>query len=644
MDKELRNSIREENRRLRAEEKARKAEERKKAQEKKKEEKAKAREEKERNRQAQRECADIYGSKERFLTRLKSELWKGIPMSSASKRKYSEYLEKIGQKDGNRPATAGHDRYCKPLSMIGLSESEIRADLTKYAEKDREDYMEREAEKVARKKEERDRKAEEKKKKAEEKEEARKINVIRDRNQEDLRSIKSSLWGKYKMTADSKRKYTVLVTEATSRDERFTEDELDEMRETLRPYADSDVEKQKQAYDEKHYKTIKEETTDEEGNTVTTERKEKKTFCDRHPDACATGKAVGSGIKKTGEAVGSGIKKTGEVIDKGFTAAGGAIVEGSKAIGRGSKKVADYIMGKNDSDGDDYDDEPDASPDMDEDGSEKPSGKKPSGKPSKKPKKKDEDEEDSFDSEDENEPPRPQKKPQKKPQRRREERYEEVDETDERDTKEDDDDDGLAPVFRDDKPRSSQRRSTQQCNCSCPVPKKHESEGDSMPPVFAEEPRSKTVTKTEDDDWGMPALFMDDTPAPKKKAKKRTADDDDGMPALFREDPAPKKKKSSAGSMDFSMPALFMDDPEPRKKRSSPAKKTSKPKTSTAKAKPKKPAQTTSKGKGTGKKSTGRNAKTQTKKKTTAKKPAPKKKKRDQGGNDWLTDGDAGLF
>lgn len=624
MDKELRNSIREENRRLRAEEKARKAEERKKAQEKKKEERAKAKEEKERNRQAQRECADIYGSKERFLTRLRSELWKGIPMSSASKRKYSEYLERIGQKDGNKPDNAS-SRYCKPLSMIGLSESEIRADLTKYAEKDREDYMEKEAEKVARKKEERDRKAEEKKKKAEEKEETRRINVIRDRNQEDLRSIKSSLWGKYKMTADSKRKYTVLITEATSRDERFTEDELDEMREALRPYADSDIEKQKQAYDEKHYKTIKEETTDEEGNTVTTERKEKKTFCDRHPDACATGKAVGSGVKKTGE-----------VIDKGFTAAGGAIVEGSKAIGRGSKKVADYIMGKNESDGDDYDDEPDISPDMDEDGSEKPSGKKPSGKPSKKPKKEDEDEEGTFGPEDEDEPPRPQKKPQKKPRPKREERYEEVDEGDERD----DDDDGLAPVFRDDRPRSSRRRNTQQCNGSCPTVKREtESDGFSMPSVFAEDPRPKSTPKkkVQDDDYTMPALFMDDTPAPKKKAKKRTADDDDGMPALFREDPAPKKKKNSSGSMDFSMPALFMDDPEPRKKRSSPAKKTSK-------AKPKKPVQTSSKGKGTGKKTTGRNAKTQTKKKTIAKKPAPKKKKKNQGGNDWLTDGDAGLF
>lgn len=638
MDKELRNSIREENRRLRAEEKARRSEEKKKAQEKKKEEKAKAREEKERNRQAQRECADIYGSKEKFLVRLRSELWKGIPMSSASKKKYSEYLERIGQKDGNRPSTAGHDRYCKPLSMIGLSESEIRADLSAYAEKDREDYMEREAEKLARKKEERDRKAEEKKQKAEEKEEAHRINVIRDKNQKDLRSIKSSLWGKYKMTADSKREYTRLVTEATSRDERFTEDELDEMRETLRPYADSDVEKQKQAYDEKHYKTIKEETTDEEGNTVTTERKEKKTFCDRHPDACATGKAVGSGMKKAGE-----------TIDKGFTAAGGAIVEGGKAVGRGTKKVADYIMGKSgsDDDDDDLDDEPDISPDMGGDGPERPSGKKPSGKPSKKPKKETEDDEDTSDSEDEKGPSRPQKKPQKKPQRKREERYEEVDETDERDTKEDDDDDGLAPAFRDDRPRSSQRRNTQQCNCSCPTVKKEtESDGFTMPSIFAEEPKPKSTPKktVQEDDYTMPALFVDDTPAPKKKAKKRTADDDDGMPALFREDPAPKKKKSSAESMDFSMPALFMDDSEPRKKRSSPAKKTSKPKTATAKAKPKKPAQTSSKGKGTGKKTAGRNAKTQTKKKTTAKKPAPKKKKKNQGGNDWLTDGDAGLF
>lgn len=631
MDKDLRNSIREENRRLRAEEKERRAEEKRKAQEKKKEEKAKAREEKERNRQAQKECADIYGSKERFLTRLRSELWKGVPMSSASKRKYSEYLERIGQKDGNRPATAGHDRYCKPLSMIGLSESEIRADLTKYAEKDREDYMEKEAEKVARKKEERDRKAEEKKKKAEEKEETRRINVIRDRNQEDLRSIKSSLWGKYKMTADSKRKYTVLITEATSRDERFTEDELDEMREALRPYADSDVEKQKKAYDEKHYKTIKEETTDEEGNTVTTERKEKKTFCDRHPDACATGKAVGSGIKKTGE-----------VIDKGFIAAGGAIVEGGRAIGKGAKKVADYIMDKDGSDdSEDFGEGPEISPDFGEE-HKGPSGKKPSEKPSKKPKREVEDDEDTSDSEDEEEPSRPQKRPQKKPQRRREERYEEVDEGDE----EDDDDDGLAPVFRDDRPRSSRRKDTQQCNYSCPAVKKEtESDGFSMPSVFAEEPRPKSTPKktVQEDDYTMPALFVDD-PAPKKKAKKRTADDDDGMPALFREDPAPKKKKSSAESMDFSMPALFMDDPEPRKKRSSPAKKTSKPKTSTAKAKPKKNAQTSSKGKGTGKKTAGRNAKTQTKKKTTAKKPAPKKKKKDQGGNDWLTDGDAGLF
>ena len=641
MDKDLRKSMREENRRLRAEEKERRAEERKKAQEKKKEERAKAKEEKERNRQAQRECANVYGSKERFLTRLRSELWKGIPMSSASKRKYSEYLERIGQKDGNKPATAGHDRYCKPLSMIGLSESEIRADLSAYAEKDREAYMEKEAEKLARKKEERDRKAEEKKKKAEEKEEAHRINVIRDKNQKDLRSIKSSLWGKYKMTADSKREYTRLVTEATSRDERFTEDELDGMRETLRTYAESDIEEQKQAYDEKHYKTVKEERTDEEGNVITTERKEKKTFCDRHPDACATGKAVGSGVKKTGEA-----------IDKGFTAAGGAIVEGGKAIGRGSKKVADYIMGRNGSDGDDYDDEPDTSPDMDEDEPKRPSGKKPSGKPSKKPKKEDEDEEGTFGPEDEDEPPRPQKKPQKKPQRRREERYEEVDETDERDTKEDDDDDGLAPAFRDDRPRSSQRRNAQQNNCSCPVPKKRESEGDSMPPVFAEEPRSKTVTKTEDDDWGMPALFMDDTPAPKKKTKKRTADDDDGMPALFREDPTPKKKKSSAESMDFSMPALFMDDPEPRKKRSSPAKKKPRAKTGTAKAKTGKGAQTSAKGKGKNKsatktsttKNSGKSAGSKAPKKKTPKKPAPKKKKKDQGGNDWLTDGDAGLF
>lgn len=613
MDKDLRKSMREETKRLRTEEKARRAEERKKAQEKKKEERAKAKEEKEKNRQAQRECANIYGSKERFLTRLKSELWKGTPMSPASKKKYREYLERIGSNDGNRPATAGHDRYCKPLSMIGLSESEIRADLKTYADKDKRDALDREAEKVAKKKEERDRKAEEKKKKAEEKEEARKLNIVRDRNQKDLRSIKSSLWGKYKMTADSKREYTRLVTEATSRDERFTEDELDDIRETLRTYADSDIEKQKQAYEEKYYNTIKEETTDEEGNTVTTERKERKTFCELHPTACATGKAIESGVKKTGE-----------TIDRGFTAAGGVIVEGGKAIGRGSKKVADYIMGNNGSDGDDYDDEPDISPDMGEDGPEKPSGKKPSG------------------SENEEEPSRPQKRPQKRPQRRREEHYEEVDEGDE----EDDDDDGLAPAFRDDRPRRSSRRNTQS-ECSCPVPKRYESEGDSMPPVFAEEPRSKTVTKTEDDDWGMPALFREDPKpktASKKKAKKRTADDDDGMPALFREDPAPKKKKSSAESMDFSMPALFMDDPEPRKKRSSPAKKTSKPKTSTAKAKPKKNAQTSSKGKGTGKKTTGRNTKTQTKKKTPAKKPAPKKKKKDQGGNDWLTDGDAGLF
>ena len=84
MDKDLRKSMREETRRLRAEEKERRAEERKKAQEKKKEERAKAREEKERNRQAQYECNTTYGAKERFLTRLKSELWKGIPMSSAS--------------------------------------------------------------------------------------------------------------------------------------------------------------------------------------------------------------------------------------------------------------------------------------------------------------------------------------------------------------------------------------------------------------------------------------------------------------------------------------------------------------------------------------------------------------------------------
>ncbi|MBQ1293410.1 MAG: hypothetical protein IIY21_05190 [Clostridiales bacterium] len=642
MDKDLRNSVREENRRLRAEEKERRAEEKKKAQEKKKEERAKAKEEKDRNRQAQRECADIYGSKERFLTRLRSELWKGIPMSSASKKKYSEYLERIGQKDGNKPATAGHDRYCKPLSMIGLSESEIRADLSAYAEKDREDYMEKEAEKLARKKEERDRKAEEKKKKTEEKEESHRINVIRDKNQKDLRSIKSSLWGKYKMTSDSKREYTRLVTDATSRDERFTEDELDDIRENLRTYAESDIEKQKQAYEEKYYNTIREETTDEEGNTVTTERKERKTFCELHPTACATGKAIESGVKKTGE-----------TIDRGFTAAGGAIVEGGKAVGRGTKKVADYIMGKSgsDDDDDDLDDEPDISPDMGGDGPERPSGKKPSGKPSKKPKKETEDDEDTSDSEDEKGPSRPQKKPQKKPQRKREERYEEVDETDERDTKEDDDDDGLAPVFRDDKPRSSQRRNTQQCNCSCPVPKKHESEGDSMPPVFAEEPRSKTVTKTEDDDWGMPALFMDDAPAPKKKAKKRTADDDDdGMPALFREDPAPKKKKSSAESMDFSMPALFMDN-EP-KARSSPAKKKPRAKTGTAKAKTGKGAQTSAKGKGKNKsatktsttKNTGKSAGSKAPKKKTPKKPASKKKKKNQSGNDWLTDGDAGLF
>ena len=72
------------------------------------------------------------------IQQFKKELWKGIPMSKESEKKYKQYIKMCENTSvSNIPRGGGRMDERFGLSAEGISLRDIRAELEKYAERDR---------------------------------------------------------------------------------------------------------------------------------------------------------------------------------------------------------------------------------------------------------------------------------------------------------------------------------------------------------------------------------------------------------------------------------------------------------------------------------------------------------------------------
>lgn len=185
-----------------------------------------------------------------------------------------------------------------------------------------EDKQRRKEEKRARKQERKEQrakeKAERKEQRAKEKELAKEASRIRYNNLNRFNKVVTELWGKVKLSSESKMHRDQYRRTIENMDHEVTDVYLSTVRNDLKEYALEDiqrhkeqVERRKQEKEEKREKRREErkETRekrnyerqlDEEGKVVNLR---KKTYCEKHPSACNAGKSLKEGTTKAGRSI-----------------------------------------------------------------------------------------------------------------------------------------------------------------------------------------------------------------------------------------------------------------------------------------------------------------------------------------------------